>query len=240
MAPLSIFFSLLGGLLLIALQANADTPPPPQAFKASYRLLFDGRLVGKAYFELKRPASDRYVFEAYTTPAGQQPTGQNGNILEISRGQLNGNIPKPDQYTYSAENRGNKQLINLAFKHRKKELQIHNGNKAKTLKLQQPIQDRLSYLLRARALAAAKDSDTGVFIAELEASVPARLTPLAQKKITTPQGSYMATGVQRTDVDDSKQRILWFAPKLDYLPVRIEQSTSKGTAVLELDYLPRR
>jgi hypothetical protein len=229
-------------LLLLCVQPVASMAglASQQAFRATYLLLFNGELVGHAYLKLSVEADDRYRFEIFTLPAGRMDAEERHEILESSRGTLGAVSVRPERYDYSMRTSMATALFAQKFDWQAGKLLIRSDSEQTEVALEPGSQDRISYILLARQMAAQKDAAAlELAVVGLEATLKTELKPLPPRTVDTGIGPLEAVGIERSTAEQKYLRKLWFAPARDYVPVLIEQSWEKGEVRMVLETLGR-
>ncbi len=214
--------------LLLLLPAAAAALEP---FEASYRLLHDGELKGETRFILRLHDSG-YRFQAITRPAGEG-TGDH-QVLEASQGHFDGDRPEPDAYYYAVKENGRTRMAELFFDWEKMELTLRHDQGQEKYRLEEGTQDRLSYLLRAMALAAGPRAQAAFPRVGVEGTERLLLHEKRQQQLETPAGRFLAREVVITPEEGSARRHLWLAVREGWLPLLLERHRDDGVVRMEL------
>lgn len=226
------------GLLLAACEPSPEVPPPERnlSIEASYRLLFNGNLVGHALFALNIDDQGAYRLEAFTTPAGTLLKTTSHEIMETSRGTIDAEI-RPMQFEHSVMDGERIDLVHLDFDWEQQQLNLRRLSQQESQALAADTQDRLSYLLAARRLALAADGVARLRIVSAEATEDTLLTALGTEHIEVPLGRFEAVGINRRTPDLADSRTLWFDTKLAALPLRIVRQWDSNTVEMQMETL---
>ncbi|MCB1728745.1 MAG: DUF3108 domain-containing protein [Gammaproteobacteria bacterium] len=214
-----------------------DTLGNPLAVEAGYRLLFNDTLVGNAFFALRIDADHSYVLEALTTPAGKMEQAAGHEILESSRGNVDGALVQPEEFTHSVIDGEHIKVERLLFDWDKRLLRRIDGEATQTVSLQPGTHDRLSYLLAARHLASAAGDAVEIEIASPRASEKTRLELQDAEPIEVPAGRFRALGITRATAENGETRSLWFDVEASPLPLRVSHSWDGNTVEMVLETL---
>lgn len=216
--------ALLTGCLLGSLPAYADANTLP-AFKATYTTAFDLgiSLKGEAVRELHQTEDGHWHFssEAAAMMAG---------ISEVTRFSYQpSEAIKPLSYRYHRKVLG---------KSRKASVDFDWGNqsvttvvKDKPWKMQIPVgtQDKLSYQLQMRLDLLAGKTEMSYAVADGGKLKEYRFRVTGEEQVETPYGRYSAVRVIRDRGKDAdRETLIWLAPQLNYLIIRLEQTESDG------------
>lgn len=220
------------GLLL---GAAALAPPLHGAtlvgFEASYRAEHSGTRVGKLHMRLRRDGA-LWRLESETDPAGVLAWFDAAHVREISMIEVNGDTWRPLTYRYEGGDGDNN--VSTNFDWTRGELQTRRGDKSLNTALPDDAFDSLSILL-----AIGERLRGGVEKIELSLVNKGRVRARtyqreAQETLALAVGEVQTLRVR--EVRDSGKRftMAWYAPGLQFLPVRIEQYRN-GKRVARLD-----
>jgi len=206
-----------------------------QDFDAEYQIVFNKKVVARAYFRLRMTGPDRYSYEAYTVPANEAKNGgKNDEILESSEGAVRDNKLVPDIYLYSVRTPTGTQIFEQGFDWSKQQLSLHSGNATQTATLEGGTQDRLSYLLQLALQVAQGENEFTFPLAEPEHTDKIVFRAQTRETFELPAGSVEAVGVECFLDADTPNRVIWIAPDWEHIPVLIERSVADGRVRMEL------
>ncbi len=216
--------TLLTGCLLGSLPAYADASQLP-AFKATYTTAFDMgiSLSGEAVRQLQQTENGQWRFssEAAAMMAG---------ISEVTRFNYYPSEPiQPVSYRYHRKVLGKSRKASVDFDWDK--LSVTTVVKDKPWKMQVPTgtQDKLSYQLQMRLDLLEGKTDMSYAVADGGKLKEYRFKVTGEEEVDTPYGRYNAVRVMRDRGEDAnRETLIWLAPELDYLIVRLEQTESDG------------
>ncbi|MBA4502542.1 DUF3108 domain-containing protein [Marinobacterium marinum] len=216
--------TLLTGCLLASLPAHADTSHLP-AFKATYTTAFDMgiSLSGEAVRELKQTEGGQWRFNS-------EASAMMAGISETTLFNYHPTEPiQPVSYRYHRKVLGKSRKANIDFDWASQS--VTTVVKDTPWKMQVPAgtQDKLSYQLQLRLdLLAGKDSMT-YSVADGGKLKEYQFKVTGEEEVVTPYGRYNAVRVMRDRGEDAdRETLLWLAPDLDYLIIRLEQTESDG------------
>ncbi len=221
------------------------TPPPqtlsqPMAVEATYRLLFNEQLVGMALFALEIHADGSYQLEAFTSPAGKMRQAAGHEVLEISRGTIDGTGIRPQRFEHSVMQDENIEVVELQFDWDGQALQLRGRNGTQRVALLPDTHDRLSYLLAANRLAAGSGTAQSIKVATLDSTDDVRLEADGRERVTVPLGTYPARRVRRIAPTVEEDRVLWFDTTLSPLPLRVLHEADGNRVEMQLESLNGR
>ncbi|GAA0786747.1 DUF3108 domain-containing protein [Marinobacterium sediminicola] len=221
---LTLATALTGCLILGSLPSHADTAQLP-AFKATYTTAFDMgiSLSGEAVRQLRQTEGGEWRFssEAAALMAG---------ISEVTRFQYQPSEPiKPLSYRYHRKVLGKSRKASVEFDWNT--LSVTTVVKDKPWKMQVPTgtQDKLSYQLQMRLDLLAGKTEMIYDVADGGKLKEYRFKVTGEEEIDTPYGRFNAVRVMRDRGEGAdRETLIWLAPELDYLIIRLEQTESDG------------
>jgi hypothetical protein len=231
--------AMLSALLLLAaptVQAtDAPDPAAVQGFEASYQAIY-GRIRGaQTHFQLERDG-ETWVWRSKSEPAGMLSLVRSDVITEESRFILGPHGLQPTGYHY-VHRRGDdiRRERRLDFDWQELSLiSVSNGNEER-FELPAGSLDRfLAQYAVMRDLAADKRRRSYQLV---DRAGPFRqaMEYGGKERIRTPAGRFDTQQVIARDEDSDRKLVLWMAPELGYLPVRMERREPGETTVrLEL------
>lgn len=215
-------------LLLLLAQTAAALEP----FSASYQLLWNGVKKGDTYFTLQSGANG-YDFESFTRPATLPEQGRH-EVLERSQGHYDGTRPEPDSYYYAVKTDQGSEMVEIFFDWKQMTMTLRSDKSQEKYRLEEGTQDRLSYLLRAMALAADTRSEAAFPRVSVEGAERITLHEKSRRYLTTPAGRFLAQEVTITNENGSSVRRLWLAVKKGFMPLVMEHRNGDGLVRMEL------
>jgi len=205
-----------------------------EPFDASYRLLYNGELKGEARFSL-RITDQGYRFKAVTRPAGaalsQQPDHE---VLESSHGHFDGGHPEPDAYYYAVKSNGETRMVEIFFDWKKMELLLRGDESQERYRLEEGTQDRLSYLLRAMALADDLRAEAAFPRVASDGTERIVLHRKLRRYLDTPAGRFLGQEITISSGESRPTRHLWLAAKRGWLPLVLEHRDGDAVVRMEL------
>lgn len=221
---LKLKVALLSGLLLATNPAQAETDPLPP-FKATYSTEFDlgVSLSGEAVRELHREADGfwRFSSEASAMLAG---------IREVSRFDYHsGEMIQPLAYDYQRKVLGKSRRASLEFDWLTGKVTTVVKDTPWKMAVSTGTQDKLSYQLQMRLDLKAGQQRMSYQVADGGKLKTYDFTVTGEEEIKTPFGTFNTVRVMRDRGEDAdRETLIWFAPELDYLIVRLQQTESDG------------
>ena len=221
-----------GSVLLISSGAYAaDTHIP--LYHASYSVSRNDFRVGVAEFTLARSPDGNYSYKSVTQPTGLAALFFSDVITESSQFTLRDGKPESLRYEYSHSSSSHDRSEQISFDWDKHIAISRDGKKHRNITIEPGIYDRaLAQLAVSLDIAGGKLADSYRVLDHNEIS-EYRMQRGDDTRLRTESGTYQVIKVARKDAKKKRTTTFWLAPKLDYLPVQIEQS-EPGKATIGL------
>lgn len=201
--------------------AVANEPLPP--FSAQYKLTRNGFDIGETRVSLSAQPDSKYVYEARTNPSGILAWLTNAKVWERTSWTLHGDYLRPLEYVYQRVIGGSRRNVRLFFDWQRGI--VRNSIEGDTWSMQVP-KGTLDKLLVQLALMRDLQEQTQ----ELEYQIADggklktyRFRIVGRERIETPMGAFDTIRVERWKESNERSTVLWCAPELHYLPVRVDQ-----------------
>lgn len=204
---------------LAALPALAGMPEP---FTARYDVDFAG-LGGELTSTLERNGVDVWVFENRTRAKGVARMMRPRDVVDRSEFVRDGERLVPQRFDFSDGSRRNKRGNVIEFDwHERRAASDYDGER-KPLELGDGTLDRqLMQIAMMRDLAAGVREAAYVVVDRHDVK-RYEIDVVAEETVTVPAGEYRTLKIERRRPGSSRSSLLWCAPELGYLPVRLEQ-----------------
>lgn len=219
--------------------AAAEPSQPIEPFRIEHRLSYK-MLSGRLEMELSHDAeTDVYTYEVTTLPGALGKLIISGDAVERSRFRILEDGLRPDYYRLDdgQEEPDSETVIEFDWDNGVANTQ-HEGV-ARQLEISRGTFDRLSAdIVAIRRLRAGKQpgkfriiDDDSIQIYEFEF--------LGEETVEVPAGKFPTVRYRRQREGSRRSVVVWFAPELAFLPVRVEhQKDGKKTFVANADKLP--
>jgi hypothetical protein len=222
----------LGCLWLTFTAASAAEIHIP-LYHASYEVSRNGFQIGNAEFSLTRNGDGSYNYKSVTQPIGLAALFFSDVITESSRFTVRDGKPESLQYDYKHSSNDDDKTEHILFDWENHRAESSSGKRQKRLSIKPGTFDRaLAQLAVSLDMATGKLADSYCVLDHGELS-NYRMERDADGKLRTPSGNYQVIEVARKDIKKKRTTTFWLAPKIDYLPVKIEQ-TEPGKATISL------
>jgi Protein of unknown function (DUF3108) len=164
-------------------------------------------------------------------------------LYEQSEFQLQGDQLVVSRYSYKRGGLASKKNIEQQFQWDKNTLLVTENKKSRTIAIKPPLLDKLSYTeaLRWQLLSAGHLPKTmSVAFADRHHLKQYDFTVGAQEDVTVPAGKLRAVRLERHVPEDNKHTVIWVAPELDYLLVKLQQTDDGDQYELNLKKFEKR
>jgi hypothetical protein len=206
------------------------TPSLPD-FTATYKLKKAGLAVASVHVQFARK-QESYSYTSLSKTVGLIAMFRDDRIMEQSRGEfINGHI-RTHEYRYQRTGKKRKNL-SIDFDHQQKAaLHDENGHKTDIEIPEYAIDEFVTQLALMLDLAAHPEADAKQkFTYDIvdEAKLKQRAFAIeGREQVKTAAGSHDTIKVIRARTKGSRITHFWFAPALNYVPVKIEHIDSNG------------
>ncbi|MGA7964934.1 MAG: DUF3108 domain-containing protein [Gammaproteobacteria bacterium] len=207
-------------------------------FKMRYRVLRDGWHLGNATFTLKPAEDGTWLFESQASASGLAALFVHSTFGERSHFTLHDHQLRPLSYTYT-DSGSPSHNETIHFDWTTGQALDTKGGKTKQIDLVPGILDRLTVQLALSRQLAAGLPLRSTWIAINGGELKHYHLALKGKDVlATPAGDFDTVIVVRGTPASKRTTIFWFAPKYEWLPVKMQQrQTGKATVTFVLSKL---
>ena len=207
---------LLAGMLL----TTAATAKPPPDFEARYKLEQHSLRIGTATLAFHTDEQGDYLYEFFSTPSRWIGWFVNNRLQESSRGKFTASGIRPQQYHYERSG-GNQRIARLSFDWQSMRVENDVAGSHWEMDILPGTHDKLATQLGMMiALGEGKD-DVTFTVADGGTLKEYRYRVIDTEVLDLPAGTFRTVKVTKLRKDIDQETIIWFAPALHYLPVRI-------------------
>lgn len=224
-APSGLVLALV--LLARSMWVSADDHHRPQPFVAVYKVEASGVKVGRMTRTLEFDADGSYRFTAVVESEGLVALLKPTRIAEESSGRWQDAYPLPLRYVHDKRSGKKRKETRLEFDWAAGRSRGTVNGIAIEAVLEQGAIDKLSYQLALMRDLAAGVSDLQYRVADVGGAKSYRLERRADERVRVAGVDYDTVPVAY-ERDDGRRTVLWCAPTLGYLPVRIEYTEKDG------------
>jgi len=200
-------------------------------FSANYAVKLNGLQAGELKRSLVSNQDGSRTFKSATQAKGVFAFFKPDLVEETSTWQHHNDIIRPQSYLYQRTGGKKEKYLSLDFDWHNKSVHIDDRKQPWTLNIQDKTLDKLVYQLSLMSDLADNKTQFSYLIADGGKLKTYNIDILATEIITTPLGRIEAIKLIRHRArSKGRQTILWCAPSLNYLPIKLEH-TEKGGSV---------
>ena len=219
-------YLVLTGMLLLAPLLHAAPLPD---FEASYELTRGSLRIGTLSTSLSTDARGRYRYESRSTPTRLVAWFLKDRLQETSRGTLNADGVRPDEYHYQRSGGSRERRADLSFDWQGMtvENQVEDSNWKMTIP-SGTLDKLVSQVAMMLALQQGK-TDVTFNIADGGKLKEYSFRQVGRETLELPAGSFETIKITKLRKNRKRETYIWCAPALNYLPVRIWQREKDGS-----------
>lgn len=206
-------------LLLSAHLAQAELAPFAAKYSATLDLLIDLPVTATRRLERSPSGVWHFTSEAKSTFASQS---------ESSVLQRDSHGWSPVSYKFTRSVFGRKRELSINFDAARERIITVAKQEPWTQAYEPGVQDKLSYQLQLREDLIAGRQELSYRIADGGRIKTYRFVRSGNEQLTTPAGTFDCLRLQLERAEDQQQTLIWMAPALDYLTVRLLRVDASG------------
>lgn len=227
---------LLLGLFLSGVAMTLPASPFFKPFTASFSVWRGAVPLGRLELNFSLNKGEAYSYHAHTRPGLLAGFFSGDEVIEESRGRLGDKRVLPDNYSYH-ETDNREDNAEVRFDWPAKKVYTSSGGITWAQEIAAGTQDRLSQQLMVRLELAQGEQDVSYQVADGGKLKHYRFLVVGEEPVKTPYGRLQCLKVRRSKEERPPDYTIWFAPELDYLPVRIERVQGSGRYRMVLEEL---
>ncbi|MGA9853670.1 MAG: DUF3108 domain-containing protein [Gammaproteobacteria bacterium] len=228
---LGILSAILAALFLSAAVRAQDNETQIPLYQASYSVGLGSLQALNAHFTLTRNPDGTYTYQSVTKTAGLVALFRNDVVTETSHFKVMDGKLQPLQYTYEHTGKNKEDKENIQFDWVKDVAVSNEDGKQHTLPIKSGIYDRLlAQLAISMDFAADRDVEDYPVLDHNEINIYHMLRQ-DNTDLKTPAGNYETVVIARRAPHKDRVTTFWLAPKLNYLPVQMEQTEPDKTTI---------
>ncbi|MGB5178776.1 MAG: DUF3108 domain-containing protein [Gammaproteobacteria bacterium] len=216
MRPRTLSLLLFTGILLTT--AAAAVPLPD--FKASYRLEQHDLHIGTASIAWHTDEQGRYLYEFHSRPVRWVSWFADNELRESSRGEIDAGGIRPLHYHYERSG-GNQRIARLSFDWQSMRVENDVAGSHWAMDIPPGTHDKLATQLGMMIALGEGKEDVTFTVADGGTLKEYRYHVIGKETLDLPAGTFRTVKVAKLRKDIDQETIIWFAPALHYLPVRI-------------------
>ena len=205
-------------------------------FIASYEVKMGKMAVGTMTRKLAFDAERGYEFTSELEARGVAALFQDGKIVETSKGAFVDQRPRPDRYDYRQPGGRKNRSLSVTLDWKAGKLATEYKGRETQGALKPGLLDKLVYQLALMQDLAAGSATLDYSVADNDGITEYALARRGSETVVTPHGSFEAERIERVNGSSKRLTVLWCAPKLGFLPIKIEHREKDGkvtTALLQ-------
>ncbi len=212
-------------LLMVALFVSIPlSTSAAEIYSATYEVETDGTSLGKLERTLEQGADGAYILKTKSYVTGFWATFVKDTVNEESHFSIIDGKIVPKSYHYVKKKRGKLIKESVTFDVANRRIHSSSASGEKIFPFNGDESDKLIYQFRIRAALRRGERDLEFPVIDRQKLKLYRFKVGKRELLDTPVGKIEAVRVDRLD-DKKRKTSLWFAPALDYLPVKIVQTT---------------
>jgi hypothetical protein len=205
-------------------------------FSASFSVFRGPIPLGKLELEFTLDGSFEYSYRAHTQPGFLIGWFSGNEAIEESRGQGVSEVVVPKEYSYRETN-DEEDDADVRFDWKALKAYTSSGGVTWAQEIESGTQDRLSQQLMVRLELARGKKEVAYQVADGGKLKHYLFRVVEMEPVNTPLGEFHCLKVERSKESRKPDYTIWFAPELDYLPVRIERRRSGNLYKMVLETL---
>jgi len=223
---------LVWGLLLCFTEAWASLQLEP--FEARFQVSRNGLNLGTMDIRFSLDGQGGYVYTGHTKPSRLIGLFITDEVNETSEGSYRNDRIRPDRYHYLQDNGKRKKQTDLEFDWPDGQVWTESEGKRWAQDLLPGTQDKYSQQLALRLDLAEGERQVSYPVADGGRIKTYHYRVVGEDSIELPYGRLKCLKLRRNKDDHPPDYIIWVAPELGYLPVKIERKRSSADYAIEL------
>lgn len=199
--------------------------PMFRPFVASFSVARGIMTLGELNLSLSLDGDGQYTYHAHTQPGMLASWFSVDEITEESRGRMNAETLTPENYLYRASP-DTEENTRIRFDWKSAKAYTTSSGVTWAQVITPGVQDRLSQQLALRLHLAQGKRTVEYQVADGGKLKRYRFQVVDEEPVKTPVGELPCLKVERSKEGRPADYIIWFAPALEYLPVKIERRKS--------------
>ena len=220
-AGLSVFGALVALFLLLSVSTISAVEV---GYSAVYSLDADGMSIGQLKRSLKLTKDGSIALSTQSYATGFWKLFIDDTISEESRFTINDGKVIPQSYHYAKKKKGKRSEERVTFDFPKETILSSFNGGQQSFPLTGMENDKLLYqfMIRAALREGREESELHFLVVDKRKIEPYQFKVGVIESLDTGIGSIKAVRVERIN-EEKRKTTIWFAPSLDYLPVKIVQ-----------------
>jgi Protein of unknown function (DUF3108) len=204
--------------------ASGQSAEPVATYRAVYEVEYKGKPLGTSEFSVSHDAArDVYVFESRTIAKGMLKLVSPNPVIEHSEFRVVNGALEPLEFRYEDGSRKGEDNFTIAFDWQSKVATTNGENGRREVALTAGVLDRGALQVALMRDLAARGQPGSYSVADDDGVQAYEYVPSGEESIATGIGNLRALKLTQQREGSSRMTLLWAAPELGHLPVRIEQ-----------------
>ena len=216
------------GILLLYCTSSAAHADSVENFDATYRIKRAGLTLGSTRLSYRSTPDGRYTYNSTSGVGGFLSWLRKEHVRESSHGIMSAGRIRPDEYNFHRTgDRGNR-VARVSFDwHNNRAVNTVDG-KAWRMDIQPGTLDKLVVQIAIMQQLGTGPSDLEFSIADGGRPKRYSISIHGEETVDVPAGEFDTIMIEQQAENMQRRTILWAAPSLDYLPVKIMREESSG------------
>lgn len=210
-------------LILLLAQTEAISHEGLSPFSAQYELTRNGSKIGETHISLTAQADQKFIYEVRTTPTGILGWLTNARLRERTFWERQNNHLRPLEYIYQRVIGRSRRNVRLTFDWQRGIVQNNVEGKTWSMEVPEGTLDKLLVQLALMLDLQAQSNNLEYRVADGGKLKTYRFKVIGRERLTTPLGTLDTLKIERRQESNERHTVLWCAPALRYLPVRVDQ-----------------
>ena len=229
-------YSVLALLLLAASQLMADETHP-LSFHATYKLFSGGLEIAQMERTMSKSVGDEYIYRSTTQTIGLVAVFHKDLIEEESRWKLEDGEVLPVNYSYNRSKGKKNRKVNIFFDWDKNVMINEIRGQSLNMPLESGVLDKLLYQYALMRDVKNNNFPITYNIADGGKMKTYHFERLEDETLQTPLGNFNTIKIQNHESKDDKKLVIWCAPELKYLPIKVEHTEDGRVTTAEIQSL---
>lgn len=228
---LALVATLATGACAAAEDASAQRGAPLEPFHAEYAVEVKGLTVGRMRRTLARDG-EGMVYRSEVTATGLAALLWHHDETEVSHWRRAGDgTLQPLRYRYRRDGRGKEKQVAIDFDWSAGTMEVRVNERHERLPARAPLYDRLLYELALMRDLAREAPRLRYRVADGGKLKVYELERDGAERVVTPAGVFDTVRLVRHKPGSRRRTTVWCAPRLGFLPVRVDHVDGKGTRI---------
>jgi hypothetical protein len=228
----TLLFSLACTLFLPL--AEASTALRLEPFEARFQVSRNDFVLGTMDIRFTLDAKGQYVYSGHTKPGELLGLFISDEVYETSEGSYRDDRIRPDRYHYLQDNGERKKQTDLEFDWSDGQVWTESKGKRWAQALPPETHDKYSQQLALRLDLAKGERQVSYPVADGGKIKTYHYQVVGEAFVELPYGRLKCLQIKRSKEHQAPDYVIWVAPELNYLPVKIERKRSSGDYAIEL------